>query len=225
METYDPEEIELETVRRCIDFDSAAKVLEVGIGDARLGSKLAHLVGEYWGLDSDAGILEIARGRAKNLFLVEGSVENMPFAGERFDVVLCPWMLHHVGDKRAALSEIVRIMRQGAVFLSIDVVPESDYLGLKAELRPRSKKLVEERGKEVLDTIKNSGLEIKDMGGFRTWYLLPTLEHVHMFFDEFGIAYHELDEGRLNAFLEERKVEGGYKISESANFTVARKGG
>lgn len=225
MKTHDPEGIELKTIRRHIELRKDAKVLEVGIGDAKLGYKLAPLVSGYWGLDTDTRMLRIARNRSERVFLVGGSVGKAPFASGSFDVVLCPYVLHHVENKEAALSEIVRIMRRGAAFMSIDVAPGSDYLSLKAKLRPRSRGFVEKRWKAVFDAIKNSGLKVRDVGQFQTWYLLPTLEHVHMFFEEFGIEYGRLDEGMLDAFLEERKVEKGYKISESANFTVARKGG
>jgi len=225
MDAYDPEDICLEAVMRRVDLAGCERVLEVGIGDARLGSRLVGLPKEYWGLDPNPGVLSIARERSRGLLLVVGSAERAPFAGGSFDLVLCPFVLHHVANRKEALSELVRILKPGGGFVSIDFGGGGDYLDLKEELRPGSRRFVEERRRAVLEAVEGSELEVIGKGSFRTWYLLPTLEDAYMFFEEFGIEYEKLKRGRLDSFLEDKKVREGYKISESADITVAQRGG
>jgi ubiquinone/menaquinone biosynthesis C-methylase UbiE len=39
--------------------------------------------------------------------------ESLPFADDAFDVVLCPLVIHHVGDRTATLREFFRVLRSG----------------------------------------------------------------------------------------------------------------
>jgi Methyltransferase domain len=52
---------------------------------------------------------DIAPGRAA----VTADLTNLPFANGRFDVVLCSHVLEHIGDDRAAIAELHRVLRPG----------------------------------------------------------------------------------------------------------------
>jgi len=226
MDVYDPEDIELETILGLIHFKRDDRVLEVGTGTGRWASRIAPHVGEVYGIDIDKKRLKIAKAKLRssdNVLIVHGDAESMPFRNDFFDVALCPWVLHHVEDKDAALREIHRTLKRGGVFLSIDVAADTDYIFLKGRINPEIPSFVAGRAKKVLDTIKRSKLEIIAMQRFRTYYLLPTIKEVHMFFREFDISSEKLDENFLHQFLEKRKTKSGYKISESAYITLARK--
>jgi len=228
MGAYDPEDTEFEAIRNLVSFKGDDRVLEVGTGDGRAGFKIAPYVGEVCGIDIDIEVLKVAGERLREtglegVHLLGADVGHSPFKDNSFDVVLCPWVLHHVEDKGLALQEIRRTLKRGGTFLSIDVSADNDYIPLKGRVRPKAPAFVKKRTRDVIDAIKDSGLEIVSIRPFHTHYLLPTVEDVHMFFEEFDIPYKELEKDFLHGFLEERKTEKGYKISESAYITLARK--
>lgn len=228
MAAYDPEDIELEAILKHAGFKKDARVLEVGTGNGRVVFKIAPHVLEVYSIDVDEEILKVASAKLEksgleNVRIMHGDIQKPPFEDRFFDVVLCPWVLHHVEDKTVAMREVCRILKPGGVFLSIDVTGGNDYIPLKGRVKPKAPKFVAKRKEEVLDAIKGSGLEVISSKRLDTYYLLPTMEEVHMFFLEFDIPYQELDEDYLTQFLEERKTKGGYRIGESGNLTIAGK--
>ena len=46
----------------------------------------------------------------------------LPFADDRFEVVLSFAVLHHVGDSRRAVAEAVRVLRPGGHFVGYDAL-------------------------------------------------------------------------------------------------------
>ena len=228
MDAYDPEGIELEAILKHAGFKKDARVLEVGTGEGGTALKIAPRAGEVYGIDIDEEILKIANAKLEksgleNVRLMQEDIQETSFEDRFFDVVLCPWVLHHVEDKDSAMREVKRTLKKGGVFLSIDVTANSDYIALKGMVRPKAPEFVAKRAEDVLSAINGSGLEVISRKRFNTYYMLPTIEDVHMFFEEFDIPYQELDGDYLNRFLEERKTDRGYKISESAQLTLARK--
>lgn len=97
------------------------RVLDVGCGTATLTVlvKQAHPDAEVFGLDGDAKILGIARGKAAKagvvLTLTEGMSFRLPYAGASFERVLSSMMLHHLTheNKRLTLDEAFRVLRPG----------------------------------------------------------------------------------------------------------------
>jgi ubiquinone/menaquinone biosynthesis C-methylase UbiE len=228
MEAYDPEGIETDVLLKHAGLKKDAIVLEVGTGNGRVVFKIAPHAGEVYSIDVDEEILKVAEAELeksghKNVHLTCGDIQGTSFEDGFFDVVLCPWVLHHVEDKDAAMREVCRILKPGGVFLSIDVTGDNDYIQLKGVVKPKAPEFVAKRTEDVTRAIKGSGLAIIASKSLNTYYMLPTMDEVHMFFKEFDIPYQELDGDYLTRFLEERKTDGGYKISESAQLTVARK--
>jgi len=94
------------------------RVLDVGCGTGTLTIivKQTHPDAEVFGLDGDAGILEIARGKATRagveVTLLEGLAFQLPYADKSFDRVLSSLMFHHLTteNKRLALSEVFRVL-------------------------------------------------------------------------------------------------------------------
>lgn len=75
------------------------------------------------GLDINEPLLEIARGRARELGLAVdfdvGSATSLPWDKESVDICLMPELLEHVADWESCLGEAVRVLRPGGiVFLS-----------------------------------------------------------------------------------------------------------
>src|SRR5262249_39598741 len=100
---------------------------------ARLGSS-----GSVIGLDVNDGMLAVARRKAPGLDWRQGRAEALPFEGDSFDAVVSQFGLMFFEDRRAALREMVRVLRRGgrlavAVWDALDRAP--GYAALTGLLR------------------------------------------------------------------------------------------
>jgi ubiquinone/menaquinone biosynthesis C-methylase UbiE len=65
-------------------------------------------------------MLSSARAAAPRAELFLGGLPNLPFAPDTFDAVLANFVVNHVGDPRAAVTELMRVCRpQGVVAVTI----------------------------------------------------------------------------------------------------------
>ena len=94
-------------------------VLDVGCGTGvvtRLAAERVGPDGSVTGLDLNPGMLAVARSVASpelNITWREASAESMPLPDAGFDVVLCQLSLQFVPDRKAAVSEMHRVLRPG----------------------------------------------------------------------------------------------------------------
>lgn len=113
-------------VRELACSDPALDVLEVGCGTGHWLAMLDHAGVEAVGLDPSAGMLARAAGKIPRDRLLAGRAEQLPFAGDTFDVVYCVNVLHHVTGKRVFLSEARRVLRPGGCLMTIGLDPHAE---------------------------------------------------------------------------------------------------
>lgn len=102
-------------VRVATPFAVDARVLEVGCGTGLILERLAPHARQAWGIDLSAGMVE--RAAARGLPVVLGSVTDLPFADDTFDLVCSFKVLAHVPDIDRALREVTRVTRPGGHML------------------------------------------------------------------------------------------------------------
>ena len=103
------------------------RVLDVACGTGIVARGVAPIVGptgQVVGLDLNPNMLAVARAAAEREGLAvdwqEGRAEELPFPDGRFDLVLCQFALMFFADRRAALGEMRRVLRDGGrVALSV----------------------------------------------------------------------------------------------------------
>lgn len=104
----------------CIEALEVAgkRVLEIGLGEGSDSERLIRQGAAWSGVDLTAE--SVARVRTRLMLrkleyqeLRQGSVLDLPFADETFDVVFSHGVLHHVRDIGRAQSEIRRVLRPG----------------------------------------------------------------------------------------------------------------
>jgi arsenite methyltransferase len=106
------------------------RVLDAGCGcgfDTFIAASLAGSSGRAVGIDLTAEMLNVARTAAVlfnngNVEFREGSLEKLPYDDRFFDLVISNGALNLIPDKKAAFSEIARVLRPGGVLVAADLL-------------------------------------------------------------------------------------------------------
>lgn len=123
-------------VRR-LRLEPTDRVLEIGSGPGYFSPSIARRLsaGHLTLFDVQRGMLELAARRLekqgqRNFDCCEGDAVNLPFEDGAFDVVLMVAVLGEVTDRRAALCEVVRVLKPGG-WLSVTELPgDPDFVAL-----------------------------------------------------------------------------------------------
>jgi SAM-dependent methyltransferase len=87
-------------------------VLEVGCGEGELAERVAHeLAADVVAIDQSERMVELSRARGVDARV--GDIQELPFVGASFDVVVAAWMLYHVSDLDRGISELARVLQPG----------------------------------------------------------------------------------------------------------------
>jgi len=115
------------------DIQPGQRVLEVSVGS---GDKLAQMPEgiEFYGIDISLGMLSQSHKKALStkfpVLLAQAKAEALPFADNSFDVVFHVGGINFFSDKAAAISEMIRVAKPGALILISD---ETEELAKKGE--------------------------------------------------------------------------------------------
>lgn len=112
----------LQPNQRVLDIACGTGVLARGI--AERNGRSARVVG----LDINEGMLAVARRLAPHIEWQHSPAEALPFPDESFDTVVSQFGLMFFDDRRAAITEMLRVLRPGgrlavAVWASLDETP------------------------------------------------------------------------------------------------------
>jgi ubiquinone/menaquinone biosynthesis C-methylase UbiE len=107
------------------------RVLDVACGTGVLARTVAARVGpngSVIGIDLNEGMLAVARQKAPEIEWRQGRAEAPPFDSDSFDAVVSQFGLMFFEDRRAAIQEMVRVLRPGgrlavAVWDSLEHLP------------------------------------------------------------------------------------------------------
>jgi SAM-dependent methyltransferase len=154
------------------------RVLEVGCGWGAFAAAVKARNGaEVVAIDISPRMVELARSRGVDAR--EGTVEDLPFPDEVFDVVVANWMLYHVPDVDRGVSELARVVRRGGRLVA--VTNGLDHLQELAELAGAHRTLPfhADNGGEILGR-HFSQVERRDATG---WVTFPTFEDAKSYVD------------------------------------------
>jgi ubiquinone/menaquinone biosynthesis C-methylase UbiE len=108
-----------------------ARVLELGCGTGLILARVAEVAKEAVGIDLSEGMAQQARDRGLDVHI--GSVCNLPFEDDQFDLAYSFKVLAHIPDIETAIREAARVTRPGGHLLLEFYNPWSlRYLAKKA---------------------------------------------------------------------------------------------
>ena len=143
------------------------QVLEIAIGTGRnLPFYPADV--EITGIEISPAVLEIARQRAQGLGrqvkLIIGDAQALPFPDQRFDTVVCTIALCSIPDERKAVAEVWRVLRPGGRFVALEHVrsPNIVIRGLERLLEAYTVRTqADHLLREPLETVHAAGFSIE----------------------------------------------------------------
>jgi len=110
-----------------IEAGPADLVLDVATGTGAVAIELVHRTGcSVVGIDPSTEMLDEARRRIKlarttrDIRLIEGRAEELPFDNGVFDALTVTYLLRYVDDPGATLVELARVVRSGGTIASLE---------------------------------------------------------------------------------------------------------
>ena len=98
---------------------SPRRALDFGAGTGNLTGKLLALGYEVTAVDISAEMCSVLRKKygnqiaAKKLFVVNSPIENVDFGNEKFDLITCYSVLHHLPDYVETLTRLCGLLKKG----------------------------------------------------------------------------------------------------------------
>jgi ubiquinone/menaquinone biosynthesis C-methylase UbiE len=121
----------LNWITESLPLNKAHRVLDVAAGTGHLSRAIVPFVREVLAMDITRGMLNQARqenahGNFDNIFLQEGSAEDLPYEAETFDFVTSRLSIHHFENPVIPLREMVRVCKLKHRIGIIDLLSPTD---------------------------------------------------------------------------------------------------
>ena len=112
-------------------IDAGGIILEIGCGR---GAGAGFIFDEFrpgrlYLSDLDPEMVKRARAyldhkKQINTYFCQSDATDLPFGSQRFDAVFGFGFLHHVGQWRSSLAEVVRVLKTGGAYYLVEFYPE-----------------------------------------------------------------------------------------------------
>ena len=105
-------------------LESGDAVLDIACGTGNMSFELATKFKRVYGIDISKGMLnraklkvETAEAENGQIGFIYGDGEHLPFKEESFDAVTCILAIEHFPDTERAISEMKRVLKEGAIMV------------------------------------------------------------------------------------------------------------
>lgn len=104
-------------IRESVRSEPAECVLDAGCGEGMTFYQLGDLLPEnVHGFDINPECVAYARERFPHVSVTEAGIDDLPYADNTFDLVLCMEVLEHLPEPEAALRELKRVASRRLIF-------------------------------------------------------------------------------------------------------------
>jgi len=106
-------------------IDPEWTVADIGCGTGNAAELIAPYVKKVVAIDRESAMLDAAKRRLadrRNIQFKRGDLTGLPLDDRSIDAALVFLVMHHVPDPPAAVAEIARTLRSGAVMLIVDMI-------------------------------------------------------------------------------------------------------
>jgi len=93
----------------------AERILDLGCGTGMFVDELSARARFLVGVDVSLEMLNVARGRARKVALVQADADALPFTDGSFDAVVSVTLLQNMPDPSATVREVARVLKPGGV--------------------------------------------------------------------------------------------------------------
>ncbi len=140
-------------------------VLEVGCGTGTLtlaAKQQAGQSGKVFGIDVIPEMIKLSKKKAAQARLdvtfQSGSIENIPFPENQFDVVMCSFMIFHMSEevRRKGIAEIYRVLKPQGRLMVLDLALPAHGVS-RAISKVLFKFMLKHDLKELLPVMESSG--------------------------------------------------------------------
>ena len=112
-------------------LQTGMKVLDVGVGTGLVAAQACILTGDpalVSGVDPSLGMLAASK-LPKDMVLVEGRAESLPFPDNHFDFVSMGYALRHISDLGVAFAEFERVLKPGGRLCILEITQARSHFG------------------------------------------------------------------------------------------------
>jgi ubiquinone/menaquinone biosynthesis C-methylase UbiE len=104
-----------------------ALALDIATGTGEFARAIAPQVASVIGLDATQAMMEqgkrfIEQAGIENISFQKGTVQDLPFEDESFDIVASRYAFHHFADPRPVITEMARVCKTGGHVIIVDII-------------------------------------------------------------------------------------------------------
>lgn len=92
---------------------SAGRLLDVGCGSGSVTTSALSRGADVTAVDTEGSMLDLTRERAPDAAVLRAALPSLPFPDDSFDAIVASFVLNHVSDPLASLTELARVLRPG----------------------------------------------------------------------------------------------------------------
>ena len=124
----------MHAILKVIEHNQISSILDNGCGSAVISRELAKSGYEVTGFDiSEVLLAQIPK--IKNLKLMVGDCDELPFKDSSFDCIICSEVLEHIKDNQLTIVEITRVIKKdGVVIITVPNLAGYDSLDGKFKI-------------------------------------------------------------------------------------------
>lgn len=105
-------------ILRRIEKANVRALLDIGCGTGNVLARLMNTDISLLGIDISDKMIEVATGRlGERARLITGDAENLPYADESVDFIVCNASFHHYSHPQKVLSEMYRVLIPDGILL------------------------------------------------------------------------------------------------------------